>query len=227
MSKTKMENINCAIQSTTVDVQRKIRFKCTQIQQWARLDDHHLAFGIVRLELDVVVHIENCGSVSGRPQREVVITNCGEIRGVVQTFPALPHPSNREDEQGISNSETPRAPAIPEEPAGDDTVMNELCALVEAEEGTTHPSEPPTTSNNDSDGESSSAEELAAIESAARGLQLLKRSGREENRESSLARSTGTNVSNISDEEDVTQPKKKLRKIDALPGKPEFMRKPL
>ncbi|CAB0043060.1 unnamed protein product [Trichogramma brassicae] len=182
------------------------------------LDDHHLAFGIVRLGLDVVVHIENSGSASGRPQSEVVIANCGEIKEVVQNLPALQHPGNREDEQEMSNSKTPKAPAIPEEPAGDDTVMNELCALVEAEEGTTHPSESPTTSNNDSDGESSSAEELAAIESAARGLQLLKRSSREKNRESSPARSTGTNASNISGKEEVTQPKKKQRKSTLSQG---------
>ncbi|CAB0041111.1 unnamed protein product, partial [Trichogramma brassicae] len=182
------------------------------------LDDQHLAFGIVRLGLDVVVHIENCGSVSGKPQREVVIVNCGEMKEAVQDLLVLQHPGNREDGQEMSNSEAPRAPAIPKEPAGDDTVMNELCALVEAEEGTTHPTEPPTSSNNDSDGESSSAEELAAIESAARGLQLLNRNSQKKNRESSPTRSTGTNASNISNEEEVTQPKKKLRRSTLSQG---------
>uniref|UniRef100_A0ABD2WRI1 Peptidyl-prolyl cis-trans isomerase n=1 Tax=Trichogramma kaykai TaxID=54128 RepID=A0ABD2WRI1_9HYME len=166
------------------------------------LDDQHIAFGIVRLGLDVVIHINNCGSSSGKPQREVVIMNCDELREVVQTFPAPPSPNNGGDEQGTAAedpSEAPKTPATPEEPEADDTVMNELCALVEAED--TNPNEPPTMSGDDSDGKSSSAEELAAIESAARGLQLLTCSGREENKASSPSRSTTTNASNTSGEE--------------------------
>ncbi|KAK8810537.1 hypothetical protein WA158_007112 [Blastocystis sp. Blastoise] len=44
------------------------------------LDGHHVVFGSVKNGLEILDQLENLGSESGKPIKEVVITDCGEIK---------------------------------------------------------------------------------------------------------------------------------------------------
>jgi cyclophilin family peptidyl-prolyl cis-trans isomerase len=50
-----------------------------------RLDGKHTVFGKVVEGMDIVNKIEYCGSSSGKPKRQVLITDCGEIKEESET----------------------------------------------------------------------------------------------------------------------------------------------
>ena len=52
-------------------------FICTAKTPW--LDGKHVVFGVVEDGWDVVRRLETFGSSSGRPSRQVVISNCGPL----------------------------------------------------------------------------------------------------------------------------------------------------
>lgn len=53
-------------------------FITTVLTPW--LDGKHTVFGEVSSGLDIIKKVETVGSGSGRPTKEVVITDCGEVK---------------------------------------------------------------------------------------------------------------------------------------------------
>jgi cyclophilin family peptidyl-prolyl cis-trans isomerase len=53
-------------------------FITTVLTDW--LNGHHVVFGKVTKGMDVVKAVEKLGSKSGKPKKEVLIADCGELK---------------------------------------------------------------------------------------------------------------------------------------------------